>query len=416
MPGENLTEITAPVISIQSDWDDVIRRPNTEVWVASKFRGQPSSQGKIYSQGLSSEGIPRVTTTDGFSVHGISRNTIQVNHESGNICIFVASFSTFTGIHSKSVKSLDATSGGLCVSVCTENKLQVWDTRHGLLRRTLEGHLGDVYKCRFFPSGIVVLSGSADMQLKIWSAETGQCPVTLRGHTAAVTDMCIVDKGRNIISVSKDGTAKLWCCGEASCLATLVELGTMINSCCLGVASNKMQLAAPEETPSEHEVGTANKILLLGCEDGTVHCLAVQGRQNLFSKSHSSAVNCVTILSVDHFVIGCQDGQILLYDFEQPTEPVYRWYESNSAALCLLPFKEAGFFVGKADGICVYYQLPARNSHERCHNVRVQLTGPDCDPVYDISFDGTYVYTSCRDAAVRKYDVLKTVSCLGSVD
>jgi proteasomal ATPase-associated factor 1 len=48
--------------------------------------------------------------------------------------------------------------------------------------------------------------------------------------------------------------------------------------------------------------------------------------------------------------------------------------------------------------------------------VRVQLTGPDCDPVYDISFDGTYVYTSCRDAAVRKYDVLKIVSSLGSVE
>jgi proteasomal ATPase-associated factor 1 len=46
----------------------------------------------------------------------------------------------------------------------------------------------------------------------------------------------------------------------------------------------------------------------------------------------------------------------------------------------------------------------------------VQLTGPDCDPVYDISFDGTYVYTACRDAAVRKYDVLKIVSSLSSVD
>jgi proteasomal ATPase-associated factor 1 len=72
-----------------------------------------------------------------------------------------------------------------------------------ILQRTLDGHVGDVYKCRFFPSGIVVLSGSADMQLKIWSAETGQCPVTLCGHTAAVMDMCIIDKGRNIISVSK---------------------------------------------------------------------------------------------------------------------------------------------------------------------------------------------------------------------
>jgi proteasomal ATPase-associated factor 1 len=162
-------------------------------------------------------------------------------------------------------------------------------------------------------------------------------------------------------------------------------------------------------------VGTANKILLVGCEDGSVHCLAVQSRQALFTKLHSSAGNCVAVLSVDHFVVGCQDGQILLYAFEQPTEPVYCWYESNSAVLCLLPFKEDGFFIGKADGSCIYHQLPARSSNERCCNVRVQLTGPDCDPVYDISFDGTYVYTSCRDAAVRKYDVLKIVPNLDSL-
>ena len=53
-----------------------------------------------------------------------------------------------------------------------------------VLQRELEGHYGDVYTSRFFPSGIVVLSGGSDMQLKIWSAETGQCAATLLGHTA----------------------------------------------------------------------------------------------------------------------------------------------------------------------------------------------------------------------------------------
>jgi len=52
------------------------------------------------------------------------------------------------------------------------------------VQRCLEGHYGDVYTCRFFPSGIVILSGGADTQLKIWSAETGKCAATLTGHTA----------------------------------------------------------------------------------------------------------------------------------------------------------------------------------------------------------------------------------------
>lgn len=50
------------------------------------------------------------------------------------------------------------------------------------LQRDLSGHHGDVTTCRFFPSGLVVLSGSTDMQLKVWSAETGQCAATMIGH------------------------------------------------------------------------------------------------------------------------------------------------------------------------------------------------------------------------------------------
>lgn len=44
--------------------------------------------------------------------------------------------------------------------------------------------MGDIYKAKFFPSGMVVLSGGADTQLKIWSAETGLCAATMVGHKA----------------------------------------------------------------------------------------------------------------------------------------------------------------------------------------------------------------------------------------
>jgi proteasomal ATPase-associated factor 1 len=121
---------------------------------------------------------------------------------------------------------LDVSEGGLGISVCQNNQIRIWETESGNVRvskidetiglvrsdlrismsffqRTLEGHVGDVYSCRLFPSGVVALTAGADMRLKIWSAETGQSPVTLIGHTAAIQDTCIVDRGRNVISVSK---------------------------------------------------------------------------------------------------------------------------------------------------------------------------------------------------------------------
>jgi len=53
-----------------------------------------------------------------------------------------------------------------------------------MFQRELQGHAGDVYSCRLFPSGIVVLSAGADMQIKIWSAETGKEAATIIGHRA----------------------------------------------------------------------------------------------------------------------------------------------------------------------------------------------------------------------------------------
>lgn len=49
-------------------------------------------------------------------------------------------------------------------------------------QRLLEGHVYDVNCCRFFPSGLVVLSGGMDAQLKVWSAEDASCVVTFKGH------------------------------------------------------------------------------------------------------------------------------------------------------------------------------------------------------------------------------------------
>lgn len=55
-------------------------------------------------------------------------------------------------------------------------------TKSHMFQRELSGHVSDITVCRFFPSGVVALSGSADMRLKVWSAETGQCAATFVGH------------------------------------------------------------------------------------------------------------------------------------------------------------------------------------------------------------------------------------------
>ena len=43
--------------------------------------------------------------------------------------------------------------------------------------------MGDVYSCRFFPSGKVVLSGGADLRLKIWTVRVPE-------HSLGTQEVC----------------------------------------------------------------------------------------------------------------------------------------------------------------------------------------------------------------------------------
>ena len=61
----------------------------------------------------------------------------------------------------------------------------------------MSGHALDVNTAKFFPSGVVILSGGSDTQLKVWSAETGQCAATMIGHKAG---MCALQR-RSLVKI-----------------------------------------------------------------------------------------------------------------------------------------------------------------------------------------------------------------------
>lgn len=342
---------------------------------------------------ISQEGNPKVQASEGFRVVNITKKTLSLSYENPTCeSLFVAPVTAFSDIHKKSIISLDVSLGGLGVSSSVDNKLHVWDTSNGEVRRILNGHVWDVYNCKFFPSGIVVLSGGADMQLKIWSVETGECPVTLRGHKAAITDTAIVDRGRNVVSVSKDGSASLWDCGQAAHLDYIARVESTINSC--DISSVDIDLGQPERQPSEREIGTEGKLLVLGCEDGLLQTVGLHSRKLINSHKFSKAVNCCKFISPTYIVCGTQDGYIYLLNIHNLSTPSVIWEESLSPVLCILPYQQ-GFFAGRSDGTCMFYSI---NSDSM-----VQLTGPNLEPIYAIAVDNIFLYTACRDAKIRKY-------------
>lgn len=231
------------------------------------------------------------------------------------------------------------------------------------------------------------------MRLKIWSAETGQCPVTLTGHTQTITDISIVDRGRNVVSVSRDGTARLWHCGKGLCIAIVFQSTQDLNCCDIGVVADGVTTA---ETDNELEIGTRDKIVLIGTEQGEIYSVVLSTRDISYVIRTETAVNAILYFSKTQFVAGDEDGRVLVYSLDRG-DLVKIIHESNSPVRCLARFKENGVLVGRHDGTVTFYDIQSEK-HDR-----VQLTGPDCNPVYSIAVTSKSVFTGCRDGKIRKY-------------
>jgi len=366
---------------VQSNWSEC-----PEFWVTFKESGKPGDHDKIRKEGAS-----LVAADDKFKAEIVSEKVLKLLHIKSNFSgSFIDQVDFFSNIQGGSrITCLDVSSGGLGVLAGGSEKLSVWDTNTGTIRRVLEGHVGEVYTSKLFPSGIVVLSGGADMQLKIWSVKDGSCPVTMTGHTQAITDTAIVGVGKNIISVSKDGSARLWNCGEAKCVAVLVTVEDQITSCNL---SKETMFHPLQDTVAmeQGEVDTENKVLAIGGENGSLSVINVGAKKIIFSTKLDSPVNSV-LLTPSCLYAGCQDGK--LHIIKKGQEPMTVSC-SSSPILSLLPVLD-GVCVSRQDG-CVAVHLSGDP---------VYLTGPDTEPVYQVVTDGTWLYSGCRDGCVRKYNI-----------
>ncbi|XP_043929328.1 proteasomal ATPase-associated factor 1 isoform X3 [Protopterus annectens] len=308
---------------------------------------------------------------------------------------FLAPFTSFSQIHDKSVTCLDISAGGgLGVSSSTDGTMRVWQTNNGEKRRQLSGHMLEVNCCRFFPSGLVVLSGGIDTLLKIWTVENGSCAATLKGHKGGILDTAVVEKGRHVVSSSRDGTARLWDCLASTCLTVVADCETPVNGIAVGTADSRIDLGSPNQSSSLQEAGTEGKIMLLAREDRTLQGVALQNKSPVFVFNGSSAFNCCTFLSNSYVVAGTQDGDIYYLDMRNTCSPLQTFHRSGAPVLSVIPFKD-GFMASQGDGSCFLIQ------HDLDHVI--ELTEPDCDPVYKVAIWEKTVYTCCRDGVVRKY-------------
>ncbi|KAJ2449619.1 hypothetical protein EV183_004799 [Coemansia sp. RSA 2336] len=324
-------------ISVQPDWSIDVSNARKELegehkfWVSAYKQEQPSIHGSIDASSMKAD-------KDSIAAEYVSPHQLRLACPALSIppTLFTAPTTTITCSHilrGTGVRSFDLSAyGGLLVAGGDDGVLDVYDVESSAHRVQLEGHLGDITCCRFFPSGQVVLSGAMDMRVKIWSAIDGTNPVTLTGHTGSITDTAIIGVGKTVLSAAKDGTVRLWHCGQASCLHTF-ELSSM--------AINAMHL---------------NTMLAVACEDGRTLLLNVDDRKVV---AEFGAMGDLPVKAVvyDHergrLVAGLADGSVCVWSTES-SQLICSFTRGQSpiSSLCLVqqPSGSPLVCVGALDG------------------------------------------------------------------
>ncbi|NXW34207.1 PAAF1 factor, partial [Phaetusa simplex] len=339
--------------------------------------GKPTLYGSLTRRGLSTEGVPDIAASEGFVVGEVTKKSILISCPHENVSTkFLAPYTTFCRIHQKSITCLDISSGGgLGVSTSTDGTMKIWQAANGEIRVRASSFvvcyaLSICFLCRLFEHSLCFDVG--------------------------ILDAAIVDRGRNVLSCSRDGTARLWDCGKSACLGVITDCGSPINGIAVGTADNSLNLGTPEKPPSEREVGTEGKILLLAREDKKLQGVGLQSRQSVFLFVGSDAFNCCAFLSSTYILAGTQDGNIYQLDVRNTNSPIQVIHRSGAPVLSLLPYRD-GFIASQGDGTCFIVQQDL--------DYVLDLTEADCDPVYKVASWEKQIYTCCRDGIVRRYQL-----------
>ena len=99
-----------------------------------------------------------------------------------------------------------------CRWIATANNhfavIQLWDTKTGLVRHTLEGHAAA--SVAFNSDGRRLATAGADATIRLWDTESGVELLTLEGHSGKVQCVAFSTDGWRIASGDSDGKIKIW--------------------------------------------------------------------------------------------------------------------------------------------------------------------------------------------------------------
>jgi WD40 repeat protein len=199
--------------------------------------------------------------------------------------------------HSRPISAITyATDGNLLATASWDRSLFLWDLSREREGCTLVGHTDIVTGCRFIPGGHSLLSWSHDGTLGLWDVRGGQRLARLTGHNDRVTAAAVSPDGTRAASGSRDRTLKVWDL-QSQQAVTSHALAAEVKACCFLLdgeslvaidAHGRVTLHSLPELEVRANLATRLPVqcaelapsggrIALGCEDGHIRLVAVEG-------------------------------------------------------------------------------------------------------------------------------------------
>jgi len=245
---------------------------------------------------------------------------------------------------------------------------------------------------KFFPSGQVLLIADHNI-LRIADVGSGTVVREMLGHGSSVNGIEFIGPGRNFISVSSDGKCFIWETSTGKIISTLLDGGYgALNSTCLGSSS-----ITCDERP-ELFFGDGNEFCWIGTESGDIIGKSILGEKCEFLQNFGSSINVLVVGDSGTVFAGTQDGALILVKTNNHEIFATKIIKLGTSAITSLATRGSSIWIGFYDG------RMARFSQSDVEFEKVELSGPDCEPVLNL-FSRKSFYSMSRDGMLRSYTV-----------
>lgn len=377
--------------------------------------------------------------------------------------------------HTKAINSIALSKdGNTLVSGSEDQTIIVWDAGTGKLERVLQGHLQSVVSVAIRPDGAQLASGCQDGSIRLWplnkadehraateakenlwavaysadgqttasagadrtvriySAITGKLSKELLGHKGAVTSLAYLGSDR-IVSGSGDKLLKIWtiaagsaqnCEGHSSAVLSVAATDKLIVSGSAdrtargwGLDGKALWSWASKSAVCAVAIRQDGKKVALGCADGTLVILAINGDQEpkpiASVIAHTGGVSCVGFHpAMDRLVTSGGDGLVKIFTLPEegnPTEaskfepPIKSTIGGGNPPITTVAYSYDGKFIisGGAEGIVRIWDVSTLAEARSLRGHKGWVTSAVFSP------DGRQVVSCAIDKTMRQFEIPK---------